>query len=115
MDPLIQEELKSGKIKLCPYCSAPGELTSGCNYIKCPMALWPINELVITNGVFYAICLNINLFLIWEHAAMTRLFSLDITICAISPYMCNIYIPLCDVFEGSAEDDYIRMWDIPDP
>ena len=37
MDPLIQQEIQNGKIKLCPHCSAPGELMSGCNYIKCPL------------------------------------------------------------------------------
>ena len=37
MDPLIQEEIYSGKIKLCPHCTAYGMLQSGCNYIKCPI------------------------------------------------------------------------------
>jgi hypothetical protein len=35
-DNYILEGIKSGIIKLCPYCSILGVLETGCNYIKCP-------------------------------------------------------------------------------
>lgn len=33
----IKTGLSNGTIKLCPHCEIPGELASGCNYIKCPI------------------------------------------------------------------------------
>lgn len=35
-DDYIISGLKNKTIKLCPHCERPGELASGCNYIKCP-------------------------------------------------------------------------------
>ena len=32
----IAEGIANGTIKLCLFCERPGELASGCNYIKCP-------------------------------------------------------------------------------
>ena len=35
-DEYIISGLANKTIKLCPHCKRPGELASGCNYIKCP-------------------------------------------------------------------------------
>ena len=35
-DEYIKSGLANGTIKICPFCGVPGELASGCNYIKCP-------------------------------------------------------------------------------
>lgn len=37
IDEYIALGLANSTIKLCPHCKAPGELASGCNYIKCPV------------------------------------------------------------------------------
>lgn len=37
IDNYINAGLENGSIRLCPFCKVPGELASGCNYIKCPM------------------------------------------------------------------------------
>ena len=35
-DNYVINGLENETIKLCPHCDRPGELASGCNYIKCP-------------------------------------------------------------------------------
>lgn len=34
-DEYISNGLRDGTIKLCPFCKAPTELISGCNYLCC--------------------------------------------------------------------------------
>jgi hypothetical protein len=35
-DEYVKAGIAAKTIKLCPHCERPGELASGCNYIKCP-------------------------------------------------------------------------------
>lgn len=52
----IAEGIALGTIKRCPFCGSPGELASGCNYIKCPAAVGENNSKKKCNGEWCWVC-----------------------------------------------------------